>query len=474
MTFTSQNNLAPKTFSRREMLHSAGLGMGTLALTSMLAKDGLLGAEKQTPVGTKTPVVKAKHVIFLFMSGAPSQVDTWDPKPELTKLDGKDVPESIAKHVPRIKRSGLKNLMASPFKFRKHGESGIPASELLPHTARHVDDLCLLRTMHHRNPVHGPAECIALTGTQVGDRPSLGAWITYGLGHENEQLPAFMVMNLNAAGMQLPQAAGWGAGFLPARLQGTAVTSEGIRNVKMPASYSDKSRRRQLDLIEWFNRRHLKSLGENSQLEARIRSYELAFQMQSAAPELFDLSGETKQTTESYGLEDKTAAPMGRSCLLARRMVEAVVLFVLILLGGWDAHANLVANHRNMCARSDQPIAALLDDLKQRGLLDETLVIWGGEFGRTPTMEGSKKGRDHSPGGYTMWLAGGGVRGGQIIGETDAIGYTPIERPLRPSDLYATVLHALGLDQYELVYEHFGRKEIATVLGGDVIREAFT
>lgn len=468
------------------MLQQSGLGMGALALATMLADDGLLAGEAQKNAGENSnasaaqpprkknvPAGRAKHVIFLFMSGAPSQVDTWDPKPQLARLDGQDVPESIARQVPRIKRSGLKNLMASPFKFSQHGESGIPVSELLPHTAKHVDDLCVLRTLHHRNPVHGPAECITLTGTQVGDRPSLGAWLTYGLGHENENLPAFLVMNLNTAGMQIPQAAGWGAGFLPARFQGTAVTGEGIRNVKMPSRYDEPSRRRQLELIEWFNRRHLENLGESSELEARIRSYELAFRMQSAAPRLFDLSGESQQTTQLYGLDNKTTASMGRHCLLARRMVEAGVRFVQIRLGGWDAHSNLVGNHRQMAARSDRPVAALLADLKQRGLLDETLVVWGGEFGRTPTMEGSKKGRDHSPGGYTMWLAGGGVRGGQIIGQTDAIGYTPTERPLRPSDLHATILHALGFDQYDLAYQHRGRKELVTVLGGDVVKDAF-
>jgi len=460
--------------SRRQMLEQSGLGMGALALATMLADEGLLaGEEKKESRRSKAVAAKAKQVIFLFMSGAPSQVDTWDPKPELARLDGKDVPESIARAVPRIKRSGLKNLMASPFKFAQHGHSGIPASELLPDTAGHVDDLCLLRTLHHRNPVHGPAECITLTGTQVGDRPSLGAWLTYGLGHANENLPAFLAMNLNTAGMQIPQAAGWGAGFLPARFQGTVVTGGRIRNVKMAESYSEPSRRRQLELMEWFNRRHLAALGENSELEARIRSYELAFRMQAAAPELFDLARESQRTKKLYGMEHKTTAPMARHCLLARRMIEAGVRFVQLRLGGWDAHSNLVGNHRAMAARSDRPIAALLTDLKQRGLLDETLVVWGGEFGRTPTMEGGKKGRDHSPGGYTMWLAGGGVQGGRIIGQTDPVGYTPVERPLRPSDLHATILHALGYDQYDLVYEHRGRKELVTVLGGDVVHEAF-
>jgi len=464
----------PLPYSRRQMLQSCGMGLGSLALATMLADDRLLADQAEMPTSaTAERPGRAKRVILLFMSGAPSQIDTWDPKPELAKLDGRDVPPSIAKHVPRIKRSGLKNLMASPFRFRQHGQSGIPVTELLPHTARHVDQLCLLRSLHHRNPVHGPAECITLTGTQVGDRPSLGGWLTYGLGSENKNLPSFVVMNLNQAGMQIPQAAGWGAGFLPARFQGTVLEGGTIRHTKMPQQYESASRRRQLDLIEWLNGRHLARLGQHSELEARIRSYELAFHMQTAAPEVLRLSDESEATLNLYGVDDKRSSEMGRHCLLARRLVEAGVRFVQIRLGGWDAHSNLIGNHRQMAARSDKPVAGLLTDLKQRGLLDDTLVVWGGEFGRTPTMEGSKQGRDHSPGGYAMWLAGGGIRGGQIIGQTDAIGYTPVERPLRPSDLHATILHALGIDQYEFYYRHRGRKELVTVLGGDVVHEAF-
>ena len=459
--------------NRRDMLAGCGAGMGTLALATLLADEGLLAGDVNE-LSPRKPQGTAKRVIFLFMSGAPSQVDTYDRKPLLAELHGRDVPDSIARNVPRIKRSGLKNLMASPFKFRPHGECGMEVSELLPETARHVDDLCVLRSLQHRNPVHGPAECITLTGTQVGDRPSLGSWLTYGLGSENENLPSYIVMNAGSSGMQFPQSAGWSAGFLPSRYQGTVVQQDGIRNVKMPAEFNDATRREQLELMEWLNRRHLRRLGENSELEARIRSYELAFRMQTAAPEVFDLTQETQHTRQAYGMENKTTVEMASRCLIARRLVEAGVRFVQIRLGGWDAHANLVGNHRNMCARSDRPIAALLADLKQRDLLKDTLVVWGGEFGRTPTMEGTKKGRDHSPGGYVTWLAGGGVQGGQLIGKTDDIGYTPVERPLRPSDLHATILHALGIDQYKLFYEHHGRKELVTVLGGDVVSEAFS
>jgi hypothetical protein len=456
------------------MLARCGMGVGAIALAKLLAEDGLLADQREGGDGVVKPAAPAaKHLIMLFMSGGPSHVDTWDPKPELNRLDGQDVPESIARQVPRIKRSGLANLMGSPFRFAPHGESGIEVSTLLPHTARCVDDLCVIRTVHHRNPVHGPAEVVSLTGTQVGDRPSLGAWLSYGLGHINEDLPAFVVMNVHTAGMQFPQAAGWGAGFLPARFQGTAVDERGVGNVQMPSLYDDRSRREQMELMAWLNQRHLENVGEHSELEARIRSYELAFRMQAAAPAAFDLSQETEVTKKLYGLDNATTAVMGRHCLLARRLVESGVRIVQLRMGGWDAHANLKPNHEQMAARSDQPVAALLTDLKRRGLLQDTLVVWGGEFGRTPTMEGSKKGRDHSPGAYTVWLAGGGVRGGQIIGRTDDVGYTPVQRPVRPSDLHATMLRALGVDQYELFYEHHGRKELVTVLGGDVVSEVF-
>jgi hypothetical protein len=462
--------------SRRDLLQRGTAGLGTLALAALLARDGKLAGGESSDAPQVSPKFAgpAKSVIFLFMGGAPSHVDTWDPKPLLGKLAGGDVPESIARNIPRIKRAGLRNLMASPWKFSQHGQCGTPVSELLPHTARHVDDLCVMRTLHHRNPVHGPAEVVLLTGTQQGDRPSLGSWITYGLGSENENLPGFVMMSVNEIGMQFAQPAGWNAGFLPARFQATRVAADsGIRDTAMPALYDDRTRREQLDLVGFLNRRQQERLGSPSELEARIRSYELAFRMQTAAPELFDLSQETAAVKRMYGLENKLSAPLGQHLLLARRMVERGVRFVQVRLGGWDAHANLKQNHESQCGRCDLPTAGLLADLKQRGLLDRTLVIWGGEFGRTPTMEGTKKGRDHSPAAYSMWMAGGGVRGGQILGRTDEIGYTPVERPIRPSDFHATILAALGIDQHELFYDHKGRKELVTVLGGDVIREVF-
>jgi hypothetical protein len=447
----------------------AGAGAGSLALQSLLAADS-----SSTAPGSSHFAPTAKRVIFLFMSGGPSQVDTFDPKPELEKLEGKDVPESFAKHVPRIKRAGLKNLMASPWKFQRHGQSGIPVSELLPETAKHIDDLCVIRSMQHRNPVHGPGECVALTGTGAGDRPSIGAWSLYGLGSETENLPAFITMNLHNDGMQFPQAAGWGAGFLPPQFQGTVVDpAKGIRDVAMPANVDEATRRKQLATLDSFNRRHLSQLGSHPELEARVRSYEMAFRLQTAAPELFDLSSESPATVESYGLETSPTKQSGHGCLLARRMIERGVRFVQLRIGGWDAHGNIKGNHERMFGITDKPIAALLADLKQRGLFAETLVVWAGEFGRTPTMEGTGKGRDHSPAGYSVWFAGGGVKGGQVIGQTDPIGYVAVERPVSPHDFHATILHALGLRANKLTWNHHGRDEVPTVFGGEAVTEVF-
>ncbi|QDT98671.1 DUF1501 domain-containing protein [Gimesia aquarii] len=466
--------------SRREMLGQSVLGFGAVGLLSLLADEGLLCAEEGTHIssGERHFPATAKSVIFLFMSGAPSQVDTFDPKPLLTELEGQAVPASIAARVPNIPRAGLgSKLMASPFLFKRYGESGIPVSNLFPETAQLIDEICVLRSVNHRVPVHGPGECIALTGSAIGDRPSLGAWMTYGLGSESRDLPGFISMLSNSTG-PAPQTPGWGAGFLPSRFQGTLVDGKrGIPYTQMPSGYSNQNRRQQLDFIKWMNQEHLGQLGQDSELEARIASYELGFRLQTSAPEVFDLESETAETAKLYGLDDKPTAEFGRHCLIARRLVERGVRVVQLRNGGWDAHGSLKANHLKRSRATDRPIAGLLKDLKQRGLLEETLVIWGGEFGRTPTTEGSAKGdrrgRDHLPTTYCMWMAGGGVKGGQIIGRTDDLGYTPVERPVSPADLHATLLHALGIDQHKLFYMHNNRKEIATVLGGEVINEVF-
>ncbi|QDV27947.1 DUF1501 domain-containing protein [Aureliella helgolandensis] len=452
---------------RRQFLYGAGIGVTATALPSMLS------AAELAPTALHHPPT-ATNVILLFMSGGPSQVDTFDPKPELDRLEGKNVPDSIAAAIPKIKRAGVKNLMRSPWRFQKYGASGIPVSDLFPQVAKHVDDLCVIRSMQHNNPVHGPGECVALTGTSAGDRPSIGSWALYGRGTANENLPAFISMNLHSDGMQYPQGAGWGSGFLPSGFQGTVVDpSQGIRHVAMPPQTTEAGRRRQLDLIHWFNERHLEQAGEMSELKARLDSYETAHLMQTSAPDLFDTSGETQHTHDLYQLENPRSKSVGRACLLARRMVERGVRFVQIRVGGWDAHGNIKANHEKMAARTDGPIASLLTDLRQRDLLKSTLVVWAGEFGRTPTMEGRGKGRDHSPAGYTTWLAGGGTQGGKIIGATDPLGYVAVERPVSPHDFHATILHALGIDANRLTYNHHGRDEVPTVFGGEAVKEAF-
>jgi hypothetical protein len=455
-------------FSRRLFALSSGLGAGALALRSLSAAE-TDGVSDPPPHHPPT----ADSVICLFMSGGPSQVDTFDPKPELANLAGEDVPESIAQRVPKIKRAGLKNLMDSPWTFTQHGECGMPISSLFPRTAEHADDLCVIRSMSHRNPVHGPGECVALTGSSLGDRPSLGAWSIYGLGSETQQLPAFITMNLHTDGMQHPQAAGWGPGFLPSRYQATVVDpAKGIDNTAMPQGVDRAQRLDELEAIEQLNRGFFAATRQ-SELEARIRSYEMAFQMQTAGPELFDLSGETAETHRLYGIEATATAKVGKACLLARRMVQRGVRFIQIRVGGWDAHGNLKGNHEKLARRTDGPIAALLADLKRSGLLDSTLVVWGGEFGRTPTMEGRANGRDHSPAAYSVWLAGGGVRGGRIIGETDPIGYTVTERPVKPTDLHATILHAMGIDSERLRFIHHGLIETPLgVTGGSAVTEA--
>jgi hypothetical protein len=457
--------------NRRKFAATAGLGATSIALHSLLAD----GADQTGHALAPHHKPSARSVIFLFMSGGPSQVDTFDPKPVLAKLAGQDVPESLAQNVPRIKRAGLSHLLASPWKFQQQGNAGVAVSELLPEIGRHADELCVIRSMTHRNPVHGPGECVALTGTSVGDRPSLGAWSIYGLGSETQELPSFITMNLHTDGMQFPQAAGWNPGFLPSKYQGTLVDpAKGILHAELPKDVSTTQREQELQVIQAMNRKFYSSTKLN-ELEARIRSYETAFKMQTSAPELFEVSQETAETQNLYGCNDDKTREVGRACLLARRMVQRGVRYIQIRVGGWDAHGNLKGNHEKMAARTDMPIAGLLSDLKRTGLLHNTLVVWGGEFGRTPTMEGRSGGRDHSPSAYATWLAGGGTQGGQTVGRTDPIGYTVTERPVKPLDLHATILHALGIDAKQLIFDHHGLQENPLgVTGGSVVSEVFT
>lgn len=468
---TNIRPLSATPITRRQLLERSGMGLGSLAFWNLLMEDGLLQAEGSKNLSTPIdPNARAKSVIFLFMGGGPSHIDTFDPKPELNRLDGQDTPESIQKLFKRTATmgNGTRKLMACPFEFKQHGKSGLPVSSLLPHTAQHVDDLCLIRSMQHDTIIHTPGQYMLTTGTIVGDRPSLGAWSVYGLGSDNKDLPGFVLLG------DAPRPA-YGAGFLPAQYQGTKIVDprQGIPNIHLPKSVSETKRREQLTLIDRLNRRHLERLGEaDLELEARIRSYELSFRMQTNAPETFAIDNESEKTRELYGLHDGTAAPVGAQCLLARRLVERGVRFVQVWVGGWDSHSDLKGGHEGCAARSDRPVAGLLADLKQRGLLDSTLVVWGGEFGRTPGAEGGN-GRDHSPGGFTVWLAGGGVKGGQIIGETDPVGYTAIDRPIHPNSLHATILHALGVEQTAISYVHNGREEIPTFVESDVVHDVF-
>lgn len=471
--------IAPASCTRRDMLRRMPLGFGAIALADLLQRDDPAYGKPahanlaSQQVGIAHRPSQVRSVVFMFLGGGPSQVDTFDPKPLLAKLAGKEVPESIAKDIPRIARSPLHNLLPSHWTFRQYGECGLPVSDLFPTLAQHhIDDLCVIRSMRHDSPIHAPAEFMTMTGTQVGDRPSLGSWVTYGLGSDNDNLPSFVLFK---TGTTLRPPA-FSAGFLPARYQGVVVDLEqGIPNIKLPGGVSRQQREAQLQFLRQLNQQHLQRLGETSELEARTKSYELSFRMQSAAPEAFDLRQETRETQTLYGAGETHTDEYARIFMQARRLVERGVRFIQIRSGGWDFHSEIERKHAEKCRATDQPLAAFLTDLKRRGLLDQTLVIWSGEFGRTPSAEGKgeKAGRDHSPSGYSLWLAGGGIKGGQAIGATDPVGYAAIENPIHPNDLHATILHAMGIDQYGLYYEQHNRREIATVNGGRVVREAF-
>jgi hypothetical protein len=458
-----------RCLSRRGMLQQTTLGFGAAALAGLLIDDGLLAAAESAAPHFRA---KARSAVFIFLGGGPGHMDTFDPKPELTRLHGQRVPDSIARHVPRIARAPLDNLLASPWRFRRCGQSGLEISELFPQVGRCADELCVIRSCRHDSPIHAPAEYLATTGSLLGDRPSLGAWLGYGLGSQNRNLPGFVVFRTGET-IRPPTTA---AGFLPSRFQGTHVdVAKGIPHLALPANIAPSQRRAQLDFLTELNRRHLARHAGHSELEARIASYELGFRMQAAAPEAFDLAGETVETQRLYGMDQPETEEYARIFLLTRRLIERGVRFVQVRSGGWDAHSDLAGNHGKKCLATDRPIAGLLIDLKRRGLLDETLVIWGGEFGRTPTAQpgAEKPGRDHSPSGYSLWLAGGGVRGGQVVGATDPVGYATIDRPVHPNDLHATLLHALGLDQHQLYYERNNRRELVTVNGGEVVQEVF-
>jgi hypothetical protein len=468
--------------TRREFLWEMGGGFVGTALTYLLAQDGFIAgradaAQTKSPLAPKAPhfQAKAKSCIFLFMYGGPSQVDTWDPKPELARRHGQPIPNLDKDPLLKVRKPG--SLLASSRKFTRAGDSGVEVSDLYPHLARCIDDMAIIRGTYADSFAHGSGLLQMNTGYLRQGYPSLGSWVTYGLGTVNQNLPAFVVM-LDPRGGPITGPPNWGSGFMPATYQGTQFRTQGdpILHLKPPRGVSTAQQRQQLDLLARFNRRHAKASPGNSELAARIASYELAFRMQAHAPGAVDLSGEKAAVKKLYGLDNPRTAPFGRRCLLARRLVERGVRFVQVYSGGghndqtWDAHTDVNKNHELHCGETDQPIAALLTDLKQRGLLDTTLVFWAGEFGRTPTGQNGK-GRDHSPRGFSTWMAGGGVKGGQVVGKTDPFGYAAVDNKVHVHDLHATLLHLMGMDHTLLTYFHGGRDHRVTDVSGRVVRE---
>ncbi len=466
--------------TRRDFLRKAGGGFGMLALTSLLAEDGLLAADADprsiNPLAPRKPhhAPKAKRVIFLFMSGGPSHLETFDPKPDLQRLHGEKLPESFG--AVKTRRGVDKNrLLATKRTFKKHGQSGIDVSDLLPNLATCVDDLCLLRGCWGDSVTHPESVYLMNTGSILMGRPSLGAWATYGLGTENHDLPAYVVLP-DPGGWVKGGAPAWGNGFLPAAYQGTVLRGgpSPVLHLDRPSGVSPGQQRRTLDFVNRLNQEHRAGREDDSELSARVAAYELAFRMQAHATEAVDVSKETEATRRLYGLDRKETAEFGLRCLLARRLAERGVRFVQVYCGdtnGWDAHSDVEGNHGKLGAQSDLPAAGLLKDLKRRGLLDDTLVIWGGEFGRTPMTEG-KDGRDHNPHGFCMWLAGAGVKGGAVVGATDPVGLRAAQDRTHVHDVHATVLHLLGFDHRRLTFRHNGRSERLTENAGEVIDKA--
>ena len=464
---------------RREFLKNAGGGFGAVALAAMLHEEtSAVSHGSRSAIDPLAPKPanfrpRAKRVIYLFMHGGPSHVDLFDPKPALVKYGGKPLPESFGSVMTR--RNVAKNPLMPPVKpFRKRGESGLEISDFLPHIAECADELCVLRSCHGDSVNHPQSIYQMNTGSILMGKPSLGSWVSYGLGSVNRNMPAFVVMPDPGGGVKGGPPA-WGNGFLPATFQGTTMRpgKNPILNLKPQPGISSQRQRQALDLMRKLNAEHLKQRDFDDELSARISAYELAYRMQTAAPDIVDLRGETNETLRLYGVGGKETNEFGTRCLLARRMIERGVRFVQLYsgdTGGWDAHRNIARNHGTYCRRTDKPVAGLLKDLRRRGLLDDTLVIWGGEFGRMPMSE-QGTGRDHNPWGYSVWFAGAGVKGGFAYGATDDIGLRAAENKVHVNDLHATILHILGLDHELLTYFHNGRDERLTDVAGRVVKE---
>ncbi|MGI8991384.1 MAG: DUF1501 domain-containing protein [Bryobacteraceae bacterium] len=463
--------------SRREFFTRAGSGLAGMALASMLKQDGLYASNAPIdPLAPKKPhhEPKAKSVIWLFMEGGPSHLDLFDPKPKLNELSGQPMPASFGKPITAM-GTGNNSLMGTKRTFKQHGQSGLWVSDWYPHIAEHVDEMSIIRSCWADGLNHVGSVCQMNTGAILAGRPSMGAWTTYGLGAANRNLPAFVVMLDDKEPVGGPK--NWSSGFLPATYQGTQFRQGDtpILHLKPPSGVSDEQQRSKLDFLKQLNERFASENPGDTELEARIGAYELAYQMQTAGPEAVDLTKETEATKAMYGLDDPDTLAFGRNCLMARRLVERGVRFIELYAGsgsGWDAHVDIEGNHSKRAKASDKPIAGLIADLKARGLLQDTLVVWGGEFGRTPFNE-KGNGRDHNPWGFSMFMLGGGVKPGQYVGSTDEIGLRAVERPCHVHDIHASILYLLGLDHISLTYMHNGRAERPTIVGGTLIKELF-
>ncbi len=474
--------------TRRQFLTSSASGAGAVALATLLKQEGRLAAESSLetaslvdPLRPRTShfTARAKACIFIFLAGGTSQIELFDPKPELTRLDGQRIPESFLKGVRfSFVKPTESFLMGSRFPFRRYGECGMEMSELLPHIGSCADELCLIRSLHHEAFDHAPGELEMCTGKDIPGRPSLGAWLSYGLGSESQNLPGYVVL-MNHRGPVARQMA-WGSGFLPSVYQGVVFRNQGepILNLQTPDDITTTAHRSQLDAIRKLNQLRQEQ-NHDPEVAARIAAYELAFRMQTAAPELIDLSHETRDTLTAYGVDrPNQQGTFSRNCLLARRLVERGVRVVSIFQRAWDQHKGLEGDLRKQCVEVDQPIGALLKDLRQRGLLDSTLVVWGTEFGRTPLTENAKPGpdagRDHHPHGFSMWLAGGGVKGGRVIGATDELSWNAVTDRVHTNDFHATLLHLFGFDHKRLTYRFKGLDFRLTDVAGNVVDQILT
>ncbi len=462
--------------TRRDFLRRSGAGFGAIALASMLSDKRLLASLGDQDGVAGNPALnhlphtpgRARNVIFLFMEGGPSHIDLFDPKPKLNELHGQKLPDSFEMPVLAMGEANAP-LMGSERTFKQHGQSGLWMSDWLPHTAEMADDLAVIRSCVSDGINHSGGMSQMNTGSIFGGRPSLGSWVSYGMGSENNNMPSFVVLT-DSERQVVNGVRNWGSGFMPAAYQGVQLQSDGppITNLNNPDGVSNHRQHSKLSFLEQLNRRHLLSREDVTELDARIKSYEMAFRMQAEAPDAVDLSRETAETKALYGMDESETETYGRMCLLSRRLVERGVRFVQLYHGAgsrWDSHSNLEREHANLCRGMDKPVAGLLKDLKRRGLLDETLVVWGGEFGRTPMSE-KGNGRDHNPTGFTMWMAGGGIPGGQVIGSTDELGLYAVEDRLHVHDLHATMMHVLGVDHTRLIYHNKGRPERVDVNEG--------